>query len=271
MLVNQANITEKNYRRLTLQVSLDSFSFCCTDTLNGNVLWIEEIHFPDEPGKSTESRYQEAFHNYERLSQPYDEIQVFHDNAYSSFVPQPLFDADFLGSYLQFNTKVFETDSFSYDEMPNYEMNNVFVPFSNINSVLLAKFGHFKSRHASTGLVSRILEISKNVDDRQVFAHIRKNRFDLIVVQNRKLLLFNTFEYRTKEDFLYYLLFTAEQLSLNPEQFKLHFLGQVEKDDELFAIAYKYIRNVGLLDVSDIVSRNGLSEQENRHHFTLLQ
>ena len=40
------------------------------------------------------------------------------------------------------------------------------------------------------------------------------------------------------------ILFASEQLKLNPESFNLHFLGDIKKDNPLYNIVYKYIRNV---------------------------
>ncbi|RYZ15691.1 MAG: DUF3822 family protein [Sphingobacteriales bacterium] len=114
-------------------------------------------------------------------------------------------------------------------------------------------------------------EISRNNDERQVFLHIGSERFEMIVVQNQKLLLYNSFEYRTKEDFIYYLLFASEQLSLNPEQFRLQFLGNVDKEHELFQIAYKYVRDVSMLDTSAASEVNGRSIEENQKFFSLFQ
>jgi hypothetical protein len=48
--------------------------------------------------------------------------------------------------------------------------------------------------------------------------HFSEGHFE-IIIQNQKLLFFNSFDYQTPEDFIYYVLFTAEQLSLNPENF----------------------------------------------------
>lgn len=271
MLVNNANITQKNYRKLSMQISPDLVSFCCTDTLSGLVLWIKEIPMLIDLGGSTETRFHELFKSESVLNDPYDEVVVLHNNPYNSFVPEPLFDEDFLGSYLQFSTKVFETDYFAFDQLKTYEMNNVFVPYANLNRLLQDKFGSFKFNHSATSLVSGLLEKSKNIDERQVYAHIQQTRFELVVVQNQKLLLYNAFDYRTKEDFIYYLLFTAEQLSLNPEQFKLHLFGQINKEDEIFQMAYKYVRHVDLLEVSHQQIRNSQSETENRKHFVLLQ
>jgi hypothetical protein len=45
MLVNAANITEKKYQKLTIQVSLNGMSFCTSDTLNHKILAVAQIEF----------------------------------------------------------------------------------------------------------------------------------------------------------------------------------------------------------------------------------
>jgi hypothetical protein len=117
-------------------------------------------------------------------------------------------------------------------------------------------------------LVQRLLELSKNNDDRKMFVHVSDSHFEIVVVQNQQLLLFNTFDYKTPEDFIYYILFAAEQLQLNPEHFQLELLGKIAENDSLYNIAYQYIRNVSLLDVSNVI--NPFTEAENREHFILL-
>jgi hypothetical protein len=113
--------------------------------------------------------------------------------------------------------------------------------------------------------------LSKNNDEKQVYVHFSKNKFEIVVVQNQKLLLYNSFDFVIPEDFIYYLLFTTEQLNLNPEHFKVQLLGLISDDSELFEIANKYIRNVSLLDVSNNANKNGLSKVDNLKHFILLQ
>jgi len=266
------NITDKNYKKLILQVTLDGFSFCISDTLNNKIVALNEINFVDFPATSkVEDLYWKAFNDYPELKEKYDEVIVLHDSNLDTFVPTALFDEEFLGSYLQYNTKVFETDFFAFDALQNYEMNHVYIPFVNINNFLLDQFSTFNYKHVNTILVSKLLEISKNIDEKQVFVHFSKNKFEIVIVNNQKLLLFNSFDYITKEDFIYYLLFTIEQLNINPEHFKLQLLGLINEDSDLFQIAFKYIRNVSLLDISNFKNNNDLSITDNLKHFILLQ
>lgn len=266
------NITEKKYKKLVLQVSLNGFSFCCIDTLSNSVVYVKDIDFSKYPKTSkVEDHYWKAFVDNHELTKTYDEVSVIHDNNLNTFVPKALFDEDYLGSYLQYNTKVFETDFFDFDEIANHDMNNVYIPYVSINNFLIDQFGPFTYRNSNTVLVTRLLELSKNIDDKQVFAHFSKGKFEIVVVQNQKLILFNSFDYQTKEDFLYYLLFTAEQLMLNPETFKLTLLGDISEDSEYFKMAYTYVRNVAVADVSELQKRNDLSKTQNLKHFILLQ
>lgn len=264
------SITDKTYKKLSLLVSPEGFSYAVLDTLNSKVLAVNDVVFSTNSDSNIlEDSYSKALSENEALSEKYDEITVLHDNNLSCFVPTPLFDENAAGSYLQYNVKVFETDFFAFDSNETYQFNTVYVPYVNINNLLIDQFGSFDYKHSHSVLVSKLLDASKNIDDKKMFVHFQPNHFEIIVVQNQKLLLFNSFEYKTPEDLIYYLLFTAEQLLLNPESFNLEFLGNINEESEFFKIAYKYIRNVSLFDVTDYQAKNGFSENENRAHFIL--
>ncbi len=272
MTGQNSSIVEKNYKKLIMRLSLNGFSYCIHDTLQNKALTVESVSFSEYPKTSrVEDHYTKAFQDIDDLSQSYDEVIALHDNSLNTFVPKALFDADFMGNYLQYNTKVFETDFFAYDELPNYEINHVYIPYVNLNNFLIDQFGTFDYRHSNTLLVSSLLDQSKNVDEKQMFVHFDISCFQVVVVQNQKLLLFNSFDYTTKEDFIYYLLFTAEQLNLNPETFQLFLAGKISEDSDLFQIAYKYVRHVSLHDVSSLVAQTQFSEAQCREHYILLQ
>jgi len=273
MSLQNSNITSKNYKKLSIQISLNGFSFCCFDTLNNTITAFNEVNFDASQKKISkiEDLYIASFKNYPELKENYDEILVIHNNNLSTFVPTALFDENFLGSYLQYTTKVFETDFFTFDQISNYEMHSVYIPYVNINNFLIDTVGSFDYKHVNSILVEKILEGSKNNDYKKMVVNFNPDHFEVIVVQNQKLLLFNSFEYNTPEDFLYYLLFTAEQLSLNPESFQLELLGTINKNDPFYAIAYKYIRNISFLDVSTLQEKNNYSTAQNQKHYILFQ
>ena len=96
------------------------------------------------------------------------------------------------------------------------------------------------------------------------------NNFEIIAIKQGALLLYNTFEYHTKEDYIYYLLFTLEQLQLNPETIQLVLLGLINKEDDIYSITYKYIRNVSFGNRMDTYNFTK-TPTTNYSYFTLLK
>jgi hypothetical protein len=263
------NITDKTYKKLSIQVALNGMSFCVLDALSKQPLAIENIHFEQFQRNITiEELFENVFNDHAILNDSFDEITIIHNNNLSTFVPIALFDNDFIGSYLQYNTKVFETDFFTFDELPNYEMNNVYIPYVNMNNFFIDKFGSFDYKHSSSVLVTKLLDGTKNTEDRKMFVHVSNGHFEVIVAQNQKLLFYNSFDYKTPEDFIYFILFTSEQLQLNPESFKLELLGSISEEDPLFKITYKYIRHTQLFAYENEFNTLDLAMQ--RAHFILL-
>ena len=161
------DITEKKYRKLVLLVGTKGFSYVVHDTLNQKVGAVQHIDFSTFPrANKVEDHYWKAFVDHYDLTRDYDEVLVIHNNSLNTFVPKALFDEDFLGSYLQYNAKVFETDFFDYDDIPNTDMNNVYIPYVNINNFLIDQFGPFTYKNTNSILVSRLLEMSKNIDSK---------------------------------------------------------------------------------------------------------
>ena len=70
--------------------------------------------------------------------------------------------------------------------------------------------------------------------------------------------------------FIYYILFTAEQLNLNPETLNLVFIGDITEDDEIYNIAYKYIRNISFGNRNDDFEYID-KPKSNYSNFTLLK
>lgn len=270
-----SDITNKTYRKLALRVGNDGFSFAVTDTLSRRVTAFERVDFPASAAigspEKTEGYYWDAFVRHPELVRPYDEVVVLHDNPMNTFVPEPLFDEEAAAGYLQYGTRVFASDTFAHDLLQPQGMVNVYIPYAHINNYLLDQFESFDYRHSASVLVPRLLDLSRNDYSRQVFAHFSEAVVEIIVAQNGQLLFYNVFDFVSPEDFLYYLLFAAEQLSLNPEEFPLRLLGDVTDASPLFSIAYRYVRNVSLLDTSALSDLTGVDAAFARRHFIVFQ
>ena len=272
-MVTGQKIIQKNNNKLekgkalSIQVSLSGLSFLVLDSDNDVV--IDLINIPFEKKCAPQEVLDQLVHSFntnEVLQHSFSKITVIHDNEMMTLVPSAVFEEEHLSDYLKYNTKIFKTDFITYDVIKNDDIMVVYVPFVNINNYIFERYGSFEYKHSTTVALDRILQIQKNSRDQSMFINVNSTYFDLVVTQQKELLLYNRFEYQTKEDFIYYILFTAEQLGLNPEHFECTLMGSIREDDSLYVMAYKYIRNVSLLSSEKM----RYSQDNSTKNFTLL-
>ncbi|WP_291865651.1 DUF3822 family protein [Maribacter sp.] len=237
----------KNFKKLSIQVSLNGLSFCVIDTINNKILQSKNVLFNNELNPySLLQELQPILEKNKIHSQEFSEVIVIHKNSLFSLVPSPLFNSNELESYLAYNTKILENDLLAYDEIDNQEIVTVYVPFMNINNYIYDLFGEFTYKHHSTVMVHTLLNNLHSQKEETCYIHVSEQQMDITVVTNKKLKLHNCFDYNTKEDFIYYVLFTLEQLHLDPETILLKLFGSIEEEDALYNICYKYIKNITL-------------------------
>jgi len=249
---------ENLYKSLSIQFSLDGFSFCIQNKNNTEENHFEEISFDKrvENPELLAEKLETLFKNNKQLQEDFHKVEAIHNSSLSTLVPNEYFNEDSLKSYLDFNIKTLKSDFIAFDELKKIPAKNVYVPYVNLNNFLFQHFGSFEYRHHSTILIDKLLSYSNNKDF-SFFVLVGNQQLEITVIKNNNLIYYNSFEFNTKEDFIYYILFTAEQLKLNPDKFELSFLGDITKDSELYNIAYQYIRNI---EFSDIKNSNNYSK-----------
>ena len=274
MTQKKNNISNKlTNLELSIQLSLSGLSFCILQRDINTITSLKHFNF-DKRLNPIEllDKLKHIFNTETDLQNSFESIFVIHDNEISSLVPKPLFKEDCLADYLKFNSKIIKSDFISYDDIIINDSVNVYVPYINVNNFIYEKFGNFTYKHISTFLIEQILLIEKHSDIPKIYVNVSTNHFEVIVVKKTKLILYNSFKYATKEDFIYYILFTAEQLELNPETLNLGFLGDVNSKSDLYKIAYKYIRFVFLGHREDNYKYLSNAQPETNHsNFTLIK
>lgn len=98
--------------------------------------------------------------------------------------------------------------------------------------------------HYSQALLAGISMQLKADAGKQIWLNVRQNKMDIVVSENKKLLLINSYSWQTNEDILYYTLFVCEQLELNPEKFHLTVTGEIEIGSALHQLLENYIKTV---------------------------
>lgn len=267
---NRINIL--SHKVLSVQVSLNGLSFCVLDVIENTILLLKEDLFPSQKNPiEIEQRIRETFDTTSLLQEDFKKVNLIHNNNICTFVPKGLYSEEHLTDYLKFNNKIFESDFIVSDEIVTKDIMSVYVPFVNINNYFFEQFGSFEFQHSATLLVKNLLHQTANTSTK-LYCNISAGVFELIYIKNGQLNLYNSFDYTTSEDFMYYVLFTLEQLQLSTETIDFILLGDIGLEDELYSLLYQYIRHVsfGSRNTQFVVRDLDQKPKYGYNHFSLL-
>jgi len=254
MTLQKISANDKNINnRLSVQFSLTGLSFLVTNSISNEVVFNLEINnrqlaTPEELLLLLQTTLEDTI----ELHGKFVEINLLYATNLYSLVPSSLFDKTKASEYLKFNSKILANDFIAYDTLDNYGITIVYIPFVNINNYIFDRFGDFNYYHASTILLRYLLNKEKHSLSPKVFVNIVDDTFIFIAIRNGKLEHCNTYEFKTPEDFIYYILFSLEQLKLNPDTIDLKLSGTVSKENAIYKIAYTYIRNISFINFQEL-------------------
>ena len=240
--------------KLSIQFNLDGFSFSIYNTPSKKEVYFREYVFENSQ-TSPENlllKIETIFKTDAYLQNDFIAVTVIHQNNLSTVVPNRFFDKKKLAFYLNFNIKTLATDFITFDDLGTLNAKNVYVPYININNYLFQNFGEFEYKHHSTVLIEKLLK-NNTTKEKTMFVNVSKTSLDIVVLENEKLLLSNAFSYNSKEDFIYYVLFVAEQLNLDVQEFPLFLMGEINLKSKTYKITYKYIKNVSFLESTNAI------------------
>ncbi|MCX2839292.1 DUF3822 family protein [Salinimicrobium sp. MT39] len=273
MVTQSRQINYENIK-LSIQVSLNGLSFCALSKEEKRIVFFRDILFsrklnPAQVLQQIEKQYeQEPF-----LSSGNPEVIVLFSNELYSLVPTEFFEEENASEYLKYNTKILETDYVAKDDIVSAEIVNVYIPYTNINNFFFDRYGEFEYRH-SVSVLAEEFQIQNRFqkEGTRVYLNCFPGGYDLLVYQQGKLILANSFNCNSREDFIYYLLFCAEQLDLDPSSFELILLGRIREKSDYYEIAYTYVKEIKFLQSSFGYIFNGKEEPPKGYmHYTLFK
>ena len=178
-------------------------------------------------------------------------VELIVCNKLSSIVPKNLFEEKLSLDYLKFNSKLLKDDYPANDIIEEIGAVNVYLPYVNVNNYVIEKFGSFNYYHYSTILIKKLIKHNSS-RDLALYANIELNNFQVLILKNRKLIYYNNFDIKEKEDILYFILFVMEQNKIDCNNYKLLLLGDIRKESDTYKLLKKFINNIEIMDFIEI-------------------
>jgi hypothetical protein len=265
-----SNISKNIHHRLSVQVSLTGLSFLVKDLETDDIVYFTESNIGSSvTAEDLLLEIDTVISENKELQLKFVEVVVLYSNNTYTTVPSVLFDETKVSEYLKFNSKILSNDFIAFDQIESYGLVVVYIPYVNINNYFFEKFGSFQYYHAVSVFLMDILPSAKHSQGTKMYLNVQEEQLDVIILEEGKLLLCNSFLFKTSEDFIYYILFCLEQLRLNPDTIPIILSGSIEKEDSNYVMLYTYIRNI--LFIEDTTNNSAQSGTEVYHKNYLLK
>ena len=230
-----------NYE-ISIQVSLNGFSFSLLDTLRNKFVMMREYRLSgrenDLAGQVEEIIYKDDF-----LGKQYHAYRLIYVFERNTLVPSGLFDPAVKDNYFTLNHKLEEGYIVANNRIDNPDSYILFDLRQDLQELFIKAFPDAsQSHHIKPLLYSAFLTSERNTG-RYIQVNIEDTFFNLVIIENNKLEFFNTFRYRNASDILYYLMFTFEKLGISSKE-TVFLSGEIEHGDELHTNLSTYAGNI---------------------------
>lgn len=247
--------TLKNNINLSIHVHVNGLSFYTYNAKTKKATEVIRKSFADHtPIEMLHKEILDMFKEHKLLSQTYGEVHCSVENNLATLVPKSLFEENSLRDYVQKDIALESNDFVTYDIIPSADWVPVYVPFVNVNNMLIDAFGSFTYFHA-VSIWLRGLGSHSQADGELVWSMYKENNhLHIALLRDKKLQFYNCFEARNPKDVAYYVLLTAKENNVSPNEVPLFLVGDITVADAVYKELYTFVRSLNFL-----APENGLS------------
>ena len=242
---------------LSIELSSSSLSYCIIDTQKYRCLLLSSQ-------KLETDNLLEIFSNDDYLSQNFKSKSISFVNFANTLVPFELYEKkdkeNLFALNHELNDEVLLEDNLREEIINLHAVPKLF--FQTIKNIL----PEAALRSQSSILINNFTNLNLKVET--MFLYLKDSFVNIVVTKGKNLLFQNKFNYVTKEDLLFYVLFSIQELNFSNEDINTIVYGNVTKNE--FNILYDYIRNIKYGNkLKDISCSNEFNSIEN-HCYSIL-
>ena len=165
-------------------------------------------------------------------------------NRLNTLVPASLFDEEHLDDYFRFNHNLPKGYLLKWEALPTIDAVNVFAVSAEQEQRVMGLGNDVHITHQSSVFLNGIMKEDPANEKANVYVNVNSRSFDLAIVTEGSLVFFNNFKFDTKDDFIYYLMFTLEQQRLSGMEVPVWFTGLIAPNSEILKLCERYVKKI---------------------------
>jgi len=131
------------------------------------------------------------------------------------------------------------SSSIVYSKCPPLSMNILYKMPKNAISMFKQLFENMHISHSASALLNSLQRMIPPVH-KNTFALINGKLLEIVVLHNKSLLYYNSFDCTEMEDYLYYITWVYRELNLSASHNPLFLAGAISKSDQIYNLIKQY-------------------------------
>jgi len=228
--------------KLSILLKKDGLSFIILDTKVNKIVAYKSIKI-DQVDNVKEYCYfiNKVLNQEEFVKSNYLNIDIIYNAFKSITVPENFYTDDKKDEIFKLNLELLDNEKVIVNSITNMGAKKLFAVPNCINEFITERFKNIRILHQTSPIIYKYL---KNKETDVIVVNLHTDFFDMMVFKNKQLVLDNSFKFKTKEDFLYYLLFSLEQLGLDPKEQKIQLFSDLSLAFKIINFSKKYFANI---------------------------
>ncbi|MEM7297944.1 MAG: DUF3822 family protein [Bacteroidota bacterium] len=242
-------IDELDHYSLVMQVGIYDLQFAVVDSQDNQCMALEDYRL--EGIRTVNGRLRlikSILDDHEFLTAGFwKDVKLSIKTHKFTLVPSNLFVQENAADYLALNSEIKTAfEEVSYYKQISVDTVNVFAAESKLSKWIESIYKKKKVHviHQGSALIEGILKNADHVEERSMYCYIDRGILHIIVTEGNKLLYYNQFAARKKDDYLKYIMLVFNELKMDNKKSHVFIWGFINPASAEIDLLKKYIRNI---------------------------
>jgi hypothetical protein len=248
----ELNFVDRSFKKdnarncnIYIQADKSGLAYCILDNSQGtHVIFrrykFENVHLPGDLLR----KITETFDRDEYLALSFHTIRFMGYSRQSTLVPSAFFKHDSMIDFLEFNITGESVGEVFSNYISPLQVHNVFSLPRELISLIILHYKKVEFSHQATPFLWHLTYQSEVLNKAAVYVGLNSDFFDIAVMHDNELKLYNTFEYVNETDLLYYILNVYKQLDVETKEVPLVLSGELSSKLIYYDTLRQYIPGV---------------------------
>ena len=265
-------IDELDHYSLIMQVGIYDLQFAAIDSQDNTVMSLEDYCL--EGIKTVNGRLRlikKILDNHEYLTAGFwKDVKLCLKSHKFSLIPANMFVQEAAADYLALNSEIKTVfEQVNYYKQIAVDSVNVFAVETKlcrwIESIYKKKKVHII--HQGSALIEGFMKHADHIDEKSMYAYVDRGILHIVITEGNKLLYYNQFAARKKQDYLKYIMLVFNELGMNGKKSHVFLWGFIKPNSEEMSLLKRFIRNISFGSKPSFLKFSYLYDEVEDHQY----